>query len=112
MQAGNYPAVRQHIAARSDLNVKNSSGLTALHVAATKGDLPMVKLLAEGGADVNRPGPSGKTPVAMAREKGKTSIVQYLEKRLAGEPAKPSGERRGRGLVDGGLGVSEVLDSY
>jgi ankyrin repeat protein len=112
VQDGNYPAVRQHIAARSDLNAKNAAGWTALHVAAMKGDLQMVKLLAEGGADVRRPGPLGRTPVDVAREKGKTPIVQYLEARLQAEPAKAGREKGGRRLIDGGLGVSDVLDNY
>jgi len=38
---GNYPAVRRHIAADTDLNAKDKSGWTALHLAAMAGDLPM-----------------------------------------------------------------------
>lgn len=113
VQEGNYPAVRQHIAARSDLNAKNSSGYTALHLAVKKSDLPMVRLLAGAGADVRRPGPQGKTPIDLAREQGQTSIVQYLEAGLAATPegaAKPEGH--GRALIDGGVGVSEVLDTF
>ena len=112
-QEGNYPAVRHHIAARSDLNAKDKSGWTPLHLAAIKGDLPMVKLLAEAGADAAQTGPGDKTPVDVAREKGQTSVVDYLVARLeaTAEPAQAGTERRGRGLMDGGLGVSEVLDA-
>ena len=52
---------------------------------------------------MKRKGTGGKTPLDVAREKGKTEIVQYFQQR--------SGEKGGRGLIDGGLGVSEVLDN-
>jgi ankyrin repeat protein len=111
VQDGNYPGVRQHIAARSDLNAPDQSGWTALHLAAINGDLPMVQLLATAGADPGKPGARGKTPVAVAREKGQTSIVQYLEGLPKAAPGPTGQEKRGRGLSDGGLGVSGVLDA-
>jgi ankyrin repeat protein len=111
VQDGNYPAVRKHIAAHSDLNARDKSGQTALHLAVLQGDLPMVQLLADAGADVERTGAGGKTPMAVAREKGQTSIVQYLVGRPQAAPEAAAPERRGRGLIDGGLGVSGVLDS-
>ncbi len=111
---GNYPAVRRHIAAHTDLNAKDKSGWTALHLAAKAGDLPMVQLLADAGADAARTGPQGKTAIDVAREQGQTSIVQFLEQRLTADAAKASaaspGQETGRRrLIDGGLGVSEVL---
>jgi len=114
---GNYAAVRRHIAAHTDLNAKDKAGWTALHLAAKAGDLPMVQLLADAGADASRPGPQGKTPVDVARETGHTSIVQYLEQKLKTEaakaaPASPAPEQGGRRLIDGGLGVSDVLDAH
>lgn len=111
VEQANYGAVRQHIGARSDLNAKNSAGWTALHLAAMKGDLPMIRLLAEAGADPARTGPAGKTPADLAREKGQTAIVQYLESKLASDQPKPGQESRGRRLIDGGLGVSDALDA-
>lgn len=111
VQDGNYPAVRQHIAVRSDLNARDKAGWTPLHLAVMKGDLPMVQLLTTAGADVERTGAGGKTPLAVAREKGQTSIVRYLQSRPKDAPAQAGQEKRGRGLIDGGLGVSEVLDS-
>jgi hypothetical protein len=111
VQDGNYPAVRQHIAVRTDLNAKDKAGWTALHLAVMNGDLPMVQLLAAAGADVERTGVGGKTPVVVAREKGQTSIVQYLVGLPKSPPEPAVQEKRGRGLIDGGLGVSEVLDA-
>jgi ankyrin repeat protein len=110
VQEGNYPVVRHHIAAKSDLNAKDKAGWTALPLAAMKGDLPMVQLLATAGADVNRPGPGGKTPLDVAREKGRKPVVEFLEARVQAAAA-PAPEQRGRGLIDGGLGVSDVLDA-
>lgn len=111
VQEGDYPTVRHHIAAKSDLNAKDRAGWTPLHLAAMKGDLPMVQLLANAGADVTKTGTGGKTPMDLAQEKGKTNVAQFLESKLPGSPQPATGERRGRGLIDGGLGVSEVLDA-
>jgi len=111
VQEGNYPVVRHHIAAKSDLNAKDKAGWTALHLAAMKGDLPMVQLLTTAGADINRPGPGGKTPLDVAREKGQKPVAEFLEAKVQAAAA-PAPERRGRGLMDGGLGVSDVLDAH
>ncbi len=104
VQKADLKAVEQHIAARSDLNVKDKHGWAPLHFAAMKGQLSIVKALTAGGADVNRTGPGGKTPLDMAREKGQVAVAAYLQ-----EVRPRSGQ--GRGLMDGGLGVSEVLNN-
>ena len=102
VQKGDVKLVQQHVAARSDLNVKDKNGWAPLHFAAMKGQLAIVKALTAGGADVNATGPGGRTPLDMAREKGQVAVAQYLQ------AVKPA-QGQGRGLVDGGLGVSEVL---
>jgi ankyrin repeat protein len=102
VEQGNLKAVQQHIAAKTDLNKTDTAGWTPLHLAAMKGNLAMVQALTAAGADVKRKGNGGKTPLDFAREKGQTAIVQFLQ--------KPT-EKRGRGLADGGVGVSDVLDS-
>jgi ankyrin repeat protein len=99
---GNVKAVQQHIAAKTDLNQTDAAGRTPLQVAAMNGNLAIVTALTEAGADVKRKGKDGKTALDAARAKGQTAIVQYFQQRAT---------KRGRGLVDGGLGVSEVLDS-
>ncbi len=104
VQDGNLYLVRKHIAAKSDLNKPDGSGWTPLQLAASKGNLEIVQALTEGGADVKRTGAGGKTALDVAREKGQTAVVQYLQQRSA----KRAG---GRGLIDGGLGVSEALDN-
>lgn len=102
VEQGNLKAVQQHIAAKTDLNKTDTAGWTALHLAAMKGNLAMVEALSAAGADVKRQGPAGKTALDVAREKGQTSVVQFLQ-----QPP----EKRGRALIDGGVGVSEVLDN-
>ena len=102
VEQGSLKAVQQHIAAKTDLNKPNTAGWTSLHLAAMKGDLAMVQALSAAGTDVKRKGKAGKTPLDVARERGQTAIVQFLQPRY---------EKRGRALIDGGLGVSEVLDN-
>ena len=46
-------------------------------------------------------------PIAAAREKGQTSVVQYLEAKAT---TAPESKPRGRGLIDGGLGVSDAMN--
>jgi len=104
VQKGDVKTVQQHVAARTDLNIKDTHGWTPLHFAAMKGNLGIVKVLVAGGADTAAAGPGGRTPLDMAREKGQVAVAQYLQ------TVKPAGRGgQGRGLVDGGLGVSEVL---
>ncbi|MFO1499230.1 MAG: ankyrin repeat domain-containing protein [Verrucomicrobiota bacterium] len=102
VEQADLKAVQQHIAAKSDLNKADNIGLTPLHWAAVKGNLPIVQALTAAGADVNRRANNGKTALDMAREKGQVAVAEFLQKR---------GEPRGRGLIDGGLGVSEALDA-
>ena len=103
IEKGNLKLVQQHIAAKSDLNKMNLSGWTPLHLAAMKGDLAICKALSEAGADVNRKSKNGKTPLDVAREKGQAQIVSFLQGGNEGKPGRP--------LIDGGVGVSGVLDN-
>ena len=103
VEQGNLEAVRQHIAAKSDLNKPNLAGWTPLHLAAMQGNLQIVQALVQGGADVSRKGQGGKTPLDLAKEKRQTAIVQFLQ------PSQSGGQKSGRGLVDGGLGVTESM---
>ena len=101
VEKSDLQAVQQHIAAGTDLDGKNSSGWTALHLAAMYGNLAMVKALIAGGADDSVTGQNGNTPLEVALEKGHTAVAEYLQSR---------NENRGRQLIDGGTGVSEALD--
>ena len=50
---GNIEAVKQHLAAGTDVNAKNKSGTTPLHLAAYGGHKEIAELLIAKGADVN-----------------------------------------------------------
>jgi ankyrin repeat protein len=63
---GNIEAVKQHIAAGSDLNQKNASGTTPIENAATSGQPDVVRVLIEAGADVNSRNDEGGTPLHRA----------------------------------------------
>ena len=104
---GDLKLIERHIAAKSKLDVRDTTGWAAVHHAAMRGDLPMMQALAAGGANLALAGAGGKTPLDLARVNGKVAVAKFL---LEG-PAPRSGGS-GRGLVDGGLGVSGVLDSH
>ena len=51
--SGNIEAVKQHLAAGTDVNAKLDRGYTALHYAAHEGHKEIAQLLIAAGADVN-----------------------------------------------------------
>ena len=61
---GNIEAVKQHLAAGADVNVKDDSGWTPLHYAKDK---EIIELLIANGADVNAKDEGGKTPLDLDR---------------------------------------------
>ena len=101
IEKGFLRTVQQHIAAKTDLNKPNAAGLTPLHLAAAKGDPAIFKALIDAGADPKRKSSDGKTPLDVARARNQTAIVQMLQ----------PGEKGGRGLIDGGLGVSDAMNN-
>ena len=50
---GNIEAVKQHLAAGSDLNVKDVNGRTPLHFSAIEGHKDVAKILISAGVEVN-----------------------------------------------------------
>jgi ankyrin repeat protein len=63
---GNIEAVKQHIAAGTDLDAKMQGGHTLLHTAANSGHKEVVELLIDNGADVNAKDVDGETPLHVA----------------------------------------------
>jgi len=95
--------VQRHIKAGTPLNNKDNTGWTPLHWAAMRGHASVVEALVAGGADVRITGLMNKTALNLAVENQRPAVVRILQ--TAGS------RERGRPLVDGGLGVSEVLDN-
>ena len=65
---GNIEAVKQHIAAGTDVNAKGERDRTPLHEAAWNGHKKVAALLIANGADVNAKDVDGETPVDFAEE--------------------------------------------
>jgi palmitoyltransferase len=60
------------------INDKNNDGLTALHFAANKGNIPLLKLLIDNGANVDAVTNLGKNVMHMAAEGNQPSMLIYL----------------------------------
>lgn len=71
-------AVRQHIAAGTDLDLRGEDGGTPLHAAAAKGNDEVAILLIEGGADVNAKKADGATALHSAAFFCHEKIVRAL----------------------------------
>jgi ankyrin repeat protein len=63
---------------RTEVNLTNNEGQSALGLAAEAGCLPLVELLCRKGANVNQVTNMGFTPLISAASGGRTEIVQYL----------------------------------
>ena len=75
---GNLDAVRQHISAGSDLNVKDQYGSSPLIIATTFGKTEVAKTLIEAGANLHIAGNDGSTPLHTAAFFCRTEIVKAL----------------------------------
>ena len=92
---GNIKAVKQHLAAGTDVNAKGDIGRTPLHLAAWKGHKEVTALLIAKGADVNAKYIVGDTPLDFAMNvKGGREIADLLRKHggKTGEELKAAGK--------------------
>jgi len=62
----------------AQVDARQIGGWTALHEAASRGDVEMVKLLKRYGADISIKSDDGKTARELAIEKGHENILQLL----------------------------------
>jgi len=86
---GNIEAVKQHIAAGTDVNAKDEFGETPLHDAAKRDRKEVVELLIANGADVNaKSGFNGRTPLHRAALFGRKEIAEMLIAKGADVDAK------------------------
>ena len=84
---GNIEAVKQHLAAGTDVNVKDNIGLTPLHMAAGDGRKEVAELLIAKGAEVNMKNKYSKTPLDWAIDFKHTELANLLRKH-GGKTAK------------------------
>ena len=75
---GNIEAVKQHIAAGTDVNAKGSGGWTPLHYAAYGGHKKIADLLIDNNADVNAMDNIGYIPLHNAANYGHKEVVELL----------------------------------
>ena len=77
---GNIEAVKQHIAAGTDVNAKDGGGWTPLHHAAVFGRKEIAELLIVKGADLNAKNEGGKTPLDWAIKWNHPELADLLRK--------------------------------
>ncbi|SVC90659.1 uncharacterized protein METZ01_LOCUS343513, partial [marine metagenome] len=75
---GNIEAVKQHLAAGTDVNAKDRHKNTPLHAAAAWGQKEIAELLIANGADVNAKRFDGRTPLDEAVSEGEKEIADLL----------------------------------
>ena len=99
---GNIEVVKQHLAAGTDVNVKEDDGWrwTPLHLAARNGHKEIIELLIAAGAEVNAKtgadvnAKTGTTPLQLAALNGHNETVVLLRKHggKTGEELKAEGK--------------------
>ena len=102
---GNIEAVKQHLAAGTDVDKKGSTlGSTALHQAARKGHKEIANLLINNGADVNAVTDNGVTPLHTSAGLGHKEIAELLIAKGANVNAKVAlGPKQGLTALDAAI---------
>jgi ankyrin repeat protein len=81
VEKGNIEAVKQHIAAGTDVNAKGGvTGGTPLLIAVTLGNKEIAELLIAEGADVNAKDVNGKTPLDNPIRRKHPEIADLIRK--------------------------------
>ena len=90
---GNIEAVKQHIAAGTDVNAKDKRGNTPLDYAVSRKYPEIAELLIANGADVNAQRADGDTPLDWAIFNKDTKVADLLRKHggKTGEELKAAG---------------------
>ena len=93
-ESGNIEAIKQHLAAGTDVNAKDRHKNTPLHAAAAWGQKEIAELLIANGADVNAKRFDGRTPLDEAVSEGEKEIADLLRKHggKTGEELKAEGK--------------------
>ena len=80
VQKGNFPVIVYLLENKADINAKNKSGLTSLHMAAIKNDTNLGQFLLKKGADWSRKDSlaDGLTPLHYAAQDGCLEMARLL----------------------------------
>jgi ankyrin repeat protein len=76
VEKGNIEAVKQHLAAGTDVNAREKWGVTPLHWAANWGHKEIAERLIAAGADVNAKDKEGWTPLDLADDKETADLLR------------------------------------
>ena len=86
---GNFPVVQYLIEKGANIEAKDNSQWTPLHIACWNGHLPVVQYLIEKGANIEANSKYG-TPLHIASYHGHTNVVKYLVSKGAQQESKCS----------------------
>jgi ankyrin repeat protein len=90
---GDSAATRTLLAQKTDVNITQADGATALHWAVYRDDIATANLLIQAGANVKVATREGATPLSLACQNGNAAIVETLLKAGADPNEKlPNGE--------------------
>ena len=109
---GNIEAVKQHIAAGTDVNAKDQNGKTPLHYAAWKGHKEIAELLIANGADVNAKDDKGGTPLHVAAWEGHTEVAELFIAKGADMNAKMEDGDTPLDLAKGHPEIADLLRKH
>ena len=116
-EEGNIEAVKQHLAAGTDVNMKTTSdiglerGMTPLYYAVGSGRKEIAKLLIAFGADVNAQSQYEVSPLHWAADRGQKEAVELLIKKGADVNAYSlsRGTPKDRAIMAGSMEIVELL---
>ncbi|KAF5611242.1 ankyrin repeat-containing protein, partial [Fusarium sp. NRRL 25303] len=83
IRAGNQPLTHYLVSCDIDLNLKDTHGLTALHIAIISRQLQIFEMLLLGGADIDAKDGTGRTPLILAAQYTLRDFVELLLSRSA-----------------------------
>lgn len=79
VRGGDTDRIKERWLGRADLNVRDSSGRTSLHIAAEHGQIGVVELLLSAGAEIDAIDYRNRSPLSIAYEKKLGSIAELLQ---------------------------------
>ena len=105
--------VKRLVKSGLDINIKGEKELTALHLTAYYGQashIRVAKWMLANGADVSLEDYKGNTPLDVAKSRGNKEIAKIIEEAASNSVTDRNKPQGGRRLIDGGAGVSEVIN--